>query len=99
MKIFWEKYQRVLTNKYFIVSFLMFLWLMLIDQNNLVQRFQTNLELQELKKEKLYYTKKIREVQQNSKDLLKNKESLEKFAREKYLMKKPDEELFVFVEE
>jgi len=77
----------------------MLLWLMLFDQNNLIQRFQTNLELQELKKEKLYYTKKIREVQQNSKDLLTNKESLEKFAREKYLMKKPDEELFVFVEE
>ena len=99
MKSFWEKYQRVLKNKYFIVSFLMLLWLMLFDQNNLIQRFQTNLELQDLKKEKLYYTKKIREVQQNSKDLLTNKESLEKFAREKYLMKKPDEELFVFVEE
>ena len=35
---------------------------------------------------------------ENLEELITNKKTLEKFAREKYLMKKPDEEIFIFVE-
>lgn len=52
-----------------------------------------------LKKEKAYYQRKIEEDSRKMEELLSNKKNLEKFAREQYLMKKPDEDLFVIVKE
>ena len=42
---------------------------------------------------------KIKEVQKDHDELFGDKESIEKFAREKYLMKKETEDIFVIVEE
>ena len=44
------------------------------------------------------HTKKIAELRQQRKDLFGNEKNLEKFARETYLMKKPNEEIFVIVD-
>jgi cell division protein FtsB len=54
-------------------------------------------KLRSLETEKKYY---INEIAQNKKDLLElrtNPANLEKFAREKYLMKKENEDIFVIV--
>ncbi len=55
--------------------------------------------LNKLKTEKQYYLKEIEKNRIEIKELMTNEETLEKFAREKYLMKKKDEEIFVIVEE
>lgn len=99
IKEFWLKYKWLLLNKYFLVGLFMFLWLMFFDQNNIINRVQSGMELQELKRDKLYYTEKIREIRKNKNELMSNTESLEKFAREKYRMKKDDEDLFIVVKE
>jgi cell division protein FtsB len=52
---------------------------------------------QEDKKE--YFTKKIEEVNKDRKELMSNPQLLEKFAREKYLMKRQGEEVFIVVDE
>jgi cell division protein FtsB len=52
-------------------------------------------KLHSLENEKEYYEKKIEEVEQDRKELMTNKELLEKFAREKYLMKKESEDVFI----
>lgn len=57
------------------------------------------MKLNELEKEKEYYIQKISEVENDREELLSNDKLLEKFAREKYLMKKPTEDLFVIVTE
>ena len=49
--------------------------------------------------EKEFYQEKIKEVEKERQQLLTDSEALEKFAREKYLMKKESEDLFVVVEE
>ncbi|MEM1408138.1 MAG: septum formation initiator family protein, partial [Bacteroidota bacterium] len=49
--------------------------------------------------EKAYYQDKIVEVRNEREELLSNDTLLEKFAREKYLMKKPGEDLFIVVKE
>jgi len=56
-------------------------------------------KLRSLEKEKEYYQEKIKEVEKDRTELTTNKELLEKFAREKYLMKKESEDVFVIVEE
>jgi len=50
-----------------------------------------------LKKEKAYYQNKIEEDNRKMKELLSNKDNLEKFAREQYLMKNKNEDIFVIL--
>ncbi len=52
-----------------------------------------------MEEEKSYYEEKVKEVEQDRKELMGNDELLEKFAREKYLMKKKTEDVYVIEEE
>jgi len=69
-----------------------------IDSNDLITRFKMGSKLRSLEREKEYYQEKIVEVEKDRQELMTNKELLEKFAREKYLMKKESEDVFVIVE-
>jgi cell division protein FtsB len=55
-------------------------------------------KLNALENEKEYYQEKISEVEKDREELMTDKELLEKFAREKYLMKKPTEDVFIIQE-
>jgi cell division protein FtsB len=69
-----------------------------LDSNNLIARYQLSAKLRSLENEKEYYEEKIKEVEQDRNELFGDRESLEKFAREKYLMKKETEDIYVVVE-
>jgi len=56
-------------------------------------------EINELKKQRDFYQKEIKETRQNKEDLFGNIRNLEKFAREKYMMKRDNEDLFLVVPE
>jgi cell division protein FtsB len=55
-------------------------------------------KLSDIAEEKKYYKSKIEEVKEDRKELLEQPALLEKFAREKYLMKKKGEQLFILKE-
>lgn len=74
-------------------------WMLFLDSNDLVSRFRMTAKLNALEREKTYYQEKIAEVEKDRQELMTNKETLEKFAREKYLMRKETEDVFVIVEE
>lgn len=88
---------RFFRNKYFVTAFLFLMWVTFFDENNLVERFQNLREMHKLKDEKEYYIEKIKEDATRLKELKTNNANLEKFAREQYLMKKDDEDVFVIV--
>jgi cell division protein FtsB len=73
--------------------------MLLLDSNNLITRFQLSSKLNSLEGEKEYYEEKIKEVEKDRDELFGDRESLEKFAREKYLMKKESEDIFIVEEE
>jgi cell division protein FtsB len=75
-----------------------FVWMLLLDSNNLIARYQLSSKLNSLENEKTYYEEKIVEVRKDHNELFGNQESIEKFAREKYLMKKQNEDIFVIEE-
>lgn len=87
------------TNKYTITLLIFFVWLAFFDRNNMVEQMQLNSKINTLKKEKAYYQRKIEEDNRKKEELLSSRENLEKFAREQYLMKKPNEDIFVIVNE
>jgi cell division protein DivIC len=87
------------TNFYFIVSVSFLAWMLFFDANDFIMQYQMSRKVKKLEDDKRYYVEKIEEVQKDRKELLSDPKLLEKFAREKYLMKKPTEEVFVIVEE
>ena len=89
----------IFKNFYFLIGAFFLFWIAFIDSNDLLTQYRLGSKLNNLKDEKAYFTEKIEEVKKDREELMSNKELLEKFAREKYLMKKPTEDIFVVVEE
>jgi len=94
-----KKLPKFTKNFYFITGMLFLFWMLFLDSNDLYTQYRLRSQLKNLNQEKEYYLKKIDEVQLEREQLLTDTEALEKFAREKYLMKKETEDLFVIVEE
>lgn len=94
-----KKLPAVFRNFYFLAFVIFFGWMLLLDSNNLVARYQLRSKLSALEDEKAYYQEKIREVRKDRSELFGDRESIEKFAREKYLMKKESEDIYIIVEE
>ena len=82
-------------NFYFVSIFVFVIWMTFFDSNDWINRFRMSNKLRTLKNEKEYYESKIKEVEKDRMELMGNKELLEKFGREKYLMKKPNEDIFI----
>lgn len=73
--------------------------MLFFDQNDIISLIQIKGELSELEVNKEYYKKQIKETEKDLTDLLTNNDNLERYAREKYLMKKNNEDIFVIVDE
>lgn len=89
---------KILKNKYFLVTVGMVVWLLYFDKNDVFTQFELISKCKKLNAEKTYY---ITEIEKNKKEIAElqtNKESLETFAREKYLMKRDNEDVFVIVQ-
>jgi cell division protein FtsB len=89
---------KILKNKYFLVIVGLIIWLLYFDKNDVFTQLDLITKCNKLNVEKEYY---LAEIDNNKKEILElqtNKKSLETFAREKYLMKRDNEDVFVFVE-
>lgn len=86
-------------NKYFLAVLFLIVWLAFFDRNDLLSQYRLRNKVKELEVEKSYFTSEINKNREDLHDLKTNKASLEKFAREKYLMKREDEDIFVLVED
>jgi len=81
-------------------TFLGFLiWLTFFDKHDFILQNSYRNKLQELKHEREYYIGQIEKNKTEMKELFTNNKNLEKFAREKYYMKRSNEDVFVFVDE
>jgi cell division protein DivIC len=97
LKRIWVSVLPLLKNKYTLTILIFFGWVCFFDQNNLVERMKNLNQLHQLEKDKLYYTIKIKVDSARLNELKTNRDNLEKFAREQYLMKKKNEDIFIIV--
>lgn len=95
---FWRWFLLKLKDKYFLTGLIFFLWILIFDSSNLIDMYSTHKHIKKLNNEKVYYKHKIEEDSRKINELRTNRENLEKFAREQYLMKKPNEDLFIIDE-
>ena len=84
-----------LKNKYFITSLAFIAWVAFFDSKDLLTQAQSRRELSELQASKELYTKKIIAERKELSQLQSNPATLEKYAREKYYMKRDNEDLFI----
>ena len=88
----WLKNKYVLTILFFVV------WMIFFDRNDFISQYSYRQDLKKLKNDKEYYITEIEKSKEATFELMSNPDNLEKFAREKYLMKKDDEDIFLIVE-
>lgn len=72
-------------------------WMLVFDANDFVKQYDMYAKLHELQAERKYYLDNIETVKKERSELLSSPELLEKFAREKYIMKRPGEDVFILV--
>jgi cell division protein FtsB len=86
-------------NKYFLITIVFLVWMVFFDRNDIFSQYQYHQQLSKLEQERDFYQKETTEINKELNELTSDKTALEKFAREKYLMKKDNEDVFVVVKQ
>ncbi len=86
-------------NKYFATVLLFLAFIAFFDSYTVFDLFHWRSELHDLEEEKTYYQNEIAKLEADEANLTSDPENIERFAREKYYMKKPNEEIFLIVRE
>ncbi|RMG83454.1 MAG: septum formation initiator family protein [Bacteroidetes bacterium] len=86
-----------LKNKYIAATLVFIVWILFFDQNDLISQIKLIKKKNKLLEDKAYYQKQIEITQKEYEELTGDEEKLERIAREKYFMKKENEDVFVIV--
>jgi cell division protein FtsB len=92
-----KRFKKIFSNKYLLVTISLFVWILFFDKNNLIDQWQLNHQLNDAKQKENYYKDEIRKTEDQKHALTTDPSALEQFAREKYHMKKDNEDEFVIV--
>ena|SRR5215211_7385632 len=84
-----------LKNKYIITLIAFVVWMIFFDAKDILTQRERDSELRQLKESKAYYTAEIAKERKALDELKFNPAAIEKYAREKYLMKRDNEDLFI----
>jgi cell division protein DivIC len=88
-----------LKNKYFVALGVFIVIILFFDKNDLFTQMSRTRQLRELQESKQYYITRIAKERKELESLRSDTETLEKYAREKYLMKRDNEDVFMVPED
>ncbi len=83
-----------ITNKYILVLLFFLVWMLFLDNYSYLDHRVLNKQINELEDNKNYYKQEIIKDKKSIHEL-KNPENIEKYAREKYFMKKDSEDIYI----
>ena len=95
LKNLYEKIPSYLKNKYVIIISLFIIWIIFFDNYNLIRQSKIKKEIKQLEENKNFYSKEIKKDSTEYHELLNSDEKKEKFAREKFLMRKENEDVYI----
>src|SRR4051812_43931864 len=98
-KSFFKMAAPVVLNKYFISVLAIIIWVTFFDKDDLLSQYQLRQKLHQLRTDRNYYVNEIKKNKNDINELRTNPANLEKFAREKYQMKKDNEDIFLIVKD
>jgi cell division protein FtsB len=93
---FIKKIMPYVANRYFVVSIGFVVWMLFFDQRDFFQQRERAAELKKVEDAKKYYQKEIEYTQKQLNNIQNNKAAIEKYARERYLLRREGEELYLF---
>ena len=85
----------IFTNKYIITGIAFAVWMLFFDRNDVALQIRRVQELNKLEQNEKNMTLRIADTKKELNLLKTDPETLEKYAREKYMMKKDNEDLFI----
>lgn len=94
-----KKLFALVKNKYLIVTTAFVVWVGIFDQNNLIQQNRLRTELHSIEKERQFYLDEISQDTKTYQEIMTNLDRYEKMAREKYLVKRENEDVYLIVYE
>ena len=86
---------KIIKNKYFIATVIFLIIVFFLDENNLFVMHRLNKDVKSLHKEESQLQKSIESDSIYIHNLVGNLDSLERYGREEYYMKRPEEDVFV----
>lgn len=86
---------KIVSNKYLIALSAFLLMMLFFDDNNIFLQFDRKRQLNNLLKSKAFYEAEITKTRQQLTNLQNNPAAVEKFARENFLMKRDNEDIFI----
>ena len=86
-------------NSYWLVSIVFLIWTLTIGESSLYKRYTYDEKIRSLEKEIEYYQKEIEINSRKLNDLHTDRDGLERFAREEYVVKSPNEDIFIIKED
>lgn len=93
----WKVVYPWMRNKYILTIAIFLLWMFMFDSSNWIVVYHEYQKINKFEREQEYYIQKIENDRKRLNELRTNNENLEKFAREQYLMKKHNEDIFVIM--
>ncbi|SEL85194.1 FtsB family cell division protein [Parapedobacter koreensis] len=93
-----ERLLSIIRNKYLIAAVAFVVWMLFFDRHDVATQYDYYSQLKGLKAEKAFYTTEIERVTKTIHDLNTSPQELQRIAREKYKMKKENEDVFVILE-
>lgn len=89
---------QLLTNKYFITVAVFLVWIAFCDRNDLLTQFDRKQELNKLEQSASFYQSEIDVTKKELTDLNNDPAILEKLSREKFYLKRKNEEVFIITD-
>ncbi len=89
---------KLVQNKYVIACLSFLVWILFFDRNDLFTQWDRKQELNKLEQSKAYYQDEIKSINKGLAEIQNNPAIIEKYARENFYLKRPNEDLFIVVD-
>lgn len=85
---------KLLKNRFFLAGLFFVIWMLFIDNYSYLEHRVLNKEIEKLEENKAYFQDQLQRDREAIRSL-KNSDATEKYAREKYYMKRENEDIYI----
>lgn len=86
---------RYLRNYYVLVGGIALVWILFFDRYNFMDRLKTQLRIKQLREDLVFFRAERDRIEETRNMMESDITEIERFARERYMMKRPNEDLFL----
>lgn len=93
-----ERLLSVIRNKFIIATVAFAVWMLFFDRHDVTTQYGYYSELKDLEAQRDFYVSEMERINKTVSDIHTNPEEVQRIARERYQMKKDNEDVFVVIE-